>query len=202
MDPSITRLLAAGVAALNDENSAAAVPLFKAAIAKWDAAARPHDLDYAKALVNLGRCYMRGYEPECITALSCYDRALAIIAPLDHASKVVVLYHAECEDDRGEVFAEMGHTTEATAAYETSLALFRRVNHREREVRVLTSLALQCGLTGQLEKGLRFLDLAETLTKEGAPGFADKKKVDARPLCSRFCPRWPFILHRTLFRMP
>ena len=130
-------------------------------------------LSRAAILRLRAECFFRGSPPMRPPAPQCLEEAIAILIKEDSSDLLVSQCLAACWELKAGIFHTAGRTTEAADAYEQTIALYRRNGDHILEAVALDRAATNLETSGEHEKGLRYLDRAETLFRGAREGGDD-----------------------------
>ena len=155
-----SKAFAKGSAANERREYAAAMVSYRTATSLWERSGyRGHD--YVAALINLANCANVLRDPQI--AVTFAERAFAVFGSDAKEGTDGLRLRIECLSARGNALSMLGRPTEAIASYDQLLPLAKRAGDSPGISRALTCLALECQFTGEFERGLLYLQQAESL---------------------------------------
>ena len=136
-----------------------AVPHLEKAVAICEVKGQVNSAFFVDSLTKLGFYCM--HLSDCARAVTLLQRAQAVARGLDHTDDEVARQHM-----LGIALKSSGRATEATIAFESSLALSEQAHDKQGVIAALTTLSGQRQLTGQNDLAASLLQRAELLCTE------------------------------------
>ena len=160
-DPAIKREVAAAGAAAAAGRDAIAIRHYERAIELHERGKSTLSVPFVNLLCKLFFRYRAtGNRNE---TLRTAERALCVAQSLDQDDPAVCAALARCGGLCGATYSELGRTTEAMAALNSSLALYERLGDMRGIVECLINVATSYRETGRGEAGLELLSRAKAL---------------------------------------
>ena len=183
MDHVVARDVTAGDVALRNDRCSDALLHYSAALDRLETRHASPSSTWVRILLGLSAC--RSIMGKHHEALSLCDRALAMVAELDHSSLDVIAQHRDVEIARGMLLTGFGRTTESVAAFQSAIdragAAGGRISFSDTYAlsKACLHVAGEYIVTRQFEKATSALRRAEKLAA-GLEGNGVKELLDIK----------------------